>query len=134
MKHNDKHIALLLLLVSVLMQAVPVFPHHHHGAHAAICLRHDQVAHDDGALPAGESDCEHSGCVASLFAFNPVDSEHHTLPSPWEQWTLAVEIGALLPACPTVVVDEPSPLDVQSYDGLHPEAHALRAPPFVLVA
>lgn len=71
MEKEKKYIVYLLFLVSIIMLAVPVFPHHHH-ADGLICMKNDvepsccHTPHHHH--PAGHPNCCHDkGCIASHF-------------------------------------------------------------------
>lgn len=71
MEKEKKYIIYLLLMVSIIMLAVPVFPHHHH-ADGHICMKNDvepsccHTPHHHH--PAGHPNCCHDkGCIASHF-------------------------------------------------------------------
>ena len=68
-----RYITILLSLVSILMLAVPVVPHHHHGSEA-ICLKNDlhtgcgDTGHTHHRHPAGHPNCCHDkGCLTHQF-------------------------------------------------------------------
>ncbi len=69
MEKEKKYIVYLLFLVSIIMLAVPVFPHHHH-ADGLICMKNDvepSCCHTPHH-PAGHPNCCHDkGCIASHF-------------------------------------------------------------------
>ena len=69
MEKEKKYIVYLLFLVSIIMLAVPVFPHHHH-ADGLICMKNDvepSCCHTHHH-PAGHPNCCHDkGCIASHF-------------------------------------------------------------------
>ena len=73
MEKKKQYIVYLLFLVSILMLAVPVVPHHHHGSEA-ICLKNDlhtgcsEATHAHHHHPAGHPNCCHDkGCLTHQF-------------------------------------------------------------------
>ena len=69
MSRQRPYVTALLFLLSILMLAVPVVPHHHHG-NEVICMKNDfhagctEAAHHPGQHPGC---CHDKGCIASHF-------------------------------------------------------------------
>ena len=79
-----RHITYLLLVVSLLMTAVPVLPHHHH-ANGLLCMKNDIstdccLQHSDS--PREGHCCCQTGCVAHhFFQQMPTDTRNEMQPA-----------------------------------------------------
>ena len=123
----------LLFLLCMLMLAVPVVPHHHHGTEA-ICLRNDLHTHcaETTQHPGPHSHCCHDkGCVSTHFFQQAARKDSKSsLPRPSRMPdVLAAAICLLLsPEC-----QEPVPACPPYLESLHgtyiTRAFGLRAPP-----
>lgn len=136
MEKEKKYIVYLLFLVSIIMLAVPVFPHHHH-ADGLICMKNDvepSCCHTHHH-PAGHPNCCHDkGCIASHFVQRTPRTERQA-PAPRP---------VLLPASLIALIGQLSVSDdfyqTTSYspyiESLHGDyiarASGLRAPPSLL--
>lgn len=140
MEKKKQYIVYLLFLVSILMLAVPVVPHHHHGSEA-ICLKNDlhtgcsEATHAHHHHPAGHPNCCHDkGCLTHQFVQRTPRVERQT-PQPRP---------ILLPADFSTFLKVLSPYSEQQSDTLYSPyveslhgirvvcASGLRAPPSVL--
>lgn len=137
MEKKKKYIVYLLFLVSIIMLAVPVFPHHHH-ADGFICMKNDvepscHIPHHHH--PAGHPNCCHDkGCIVSHFLQRTPRTERQA----------PVLKPVLLPAALSPFIrqlaafDEPCLSDsyspyIESLHGVYiVRASGLRAPPSLL--
>ncbi|WP_455587748.1 DUF6769 family protein [Bacteroides sp.] len=59
---NKRYIFYFLFIISIIMLAVPLVPHHHH-AKGVICMKHDVAP--EAQCPAHEHDHESDSCCSS---------------------------------------------------------------------
>ena len=84
-----QHIAYILLLISLIMLAIPVIPHHHH-ADGMICMKNDIAADCDESCchhPLGGHCCCDTGCMTTHFVQNTPHSSDEACSHPDALWT-----------------------------------------------
>ena len=139
-------------MVSMVMLAMPVMPHHHHGHSGRICMRHDLCSHATAgcALDVQGFSCDHqaedrddccshccchTGCIAhSLVQEVPADGP--TVPTPELNVLSPFLLEAWMPLLPALKKESKDSHSVYR-EKLHGTTlvvpHGLRAPPTVLV-
>lgn len=137
MSRQRPYVTALLFLLSILMLAVPVVPHHHHGDEV-ICMKNDfhagctEAAHHPGQHPGC---CHDKGCLTTHFYQRTPRAERKT------PEIKPVQLPAFFATCmqQLYVTDNDlqtshsySPYIESLHDTHIARATGLRAPPYIL--
>lgn len=132
-----RHITYILFVVSLLMTAVPVLPHHHH-ANGLLCMKNDVSAnccqHHPDSQREGHCCCQ-TGCVAHhFFQQMPTGTQNEIHPAVFEIIPfLSPLLFWLSDKSLTCEHKGQIPIYIESLHGmLIARATGLRAPPFPL--
>lgn len=134
-----RHIAWILMMVSMIMLTASVFPHHHH--REILCLQHDVTVCDctcsEHTHPKNASDANHTcnaGCVTKFKSVTP-DKAQDTVSPDYTFCSLLYTVTDVLTL--SIRLSEHNTLPHNYYlERLHstclPHVKGLRAPPYVL--
>lgn len=130
---TQRHIAYLLLVISLLMPMVPVFPHHHH-ANGLLCVKNDIGSHCCHQHAESQDEghcCCQTGCVTQhFFQQMPTSVSNGPLPAVSELIPFLSPLLLRLAASRAVASKGDIPIYIESLHGtLVARATGLRAPP-----
>lgn len=135
---RKRYIPFFLLVVSLLMMAVPVFPHHHH-ANGLLCMKNDIGPHCCQQHPSETGSethcCCETGCIAHHF-FQQMPTDMRTSPHPAVSELIPFLSPLLLrlAASRAIAPKGDIPIYIESLHGtLIAHATGLRAPPVSLL-
>ena len=133
-----RHITYILLVVSLLMTAVPVLPHHHH-ANGLLCMKNDIstgccLQHSDS--PREGHCCCQTGCVAHhFFQQMPTDTRNEMQPAASEIIPFLSPLLLRLSDSLTNADKKQIPIYIESlHEKFTARATGLRAPPSTLLS
>ena len=140
MKRGKRIIAYFLVVVSMLVLMITVFPHHHHGLHFCPITLCEQChtwgcsyEHETNEQETGGETCK-STCVTQFHYLTPTDSQHQT-DADYTFFTLIYPLFKELESL--LQVEDDSKPDLYYLEKLHARLFhssvGLRAPPFMVL-